>query len=64
MATKTSRGWVPKDEDSEETIRRFNKEGKLWAIWEDEDDCVEDCLGGVKQVELTITCEDVKEKKK
>ncbi len=64
MATRTFKGWVPKDEDNEEMIKRFNKEGKYFAVFSHKEDAEEHCFTSVKQVEITITCKDVKEKKK
>ncbi len=63
MATKKIKGWVPKDESSEETIRGFVPDVMYDSV-EEASQRTRQLHSEFKQVEITLTCKDVKEKKK
>lgn len=62
MAKRTVKGWVPEDESNDTTLlNTIMPTGGLYISKKEAIDCEE--TQALKQVELTITCKDVKEKK-
>ena len=61
MFKQKAKGWVPEDETSEDTVKMIHVDECIFLT---KREAKEDIGENVKQVLLTVTCEDVKKKEK